>query len=196
MPETTPAIHPHHVKRSEIIDYQTYEDHREETRKKVLETKKHRRIHLGENLTFLFENHETIKYQILEIMRAEKIARESSIQEEIETYNNFLGSPGELACVLLIEIEAESDRKPLLESWMGLEKCIYMLDKSGNKIFAEHDPAQVGDRRLSAVQYLKFSLKKSPLAIGCTFGELSGEIKLSEEQKSALAEDLAATLIY
>ncbi len=86
-------------------------------------------------------------------MRAEKIARESSIQEEIETYNNFLGSPGELACVLLIEIEAESDRKPLLESWMGLEKCIYMLDESGNKIFAEHDPAQVGDRRLSAVQY-------------------------------------------
>ena len=82
MPETTPAIHPHHVKRSEIIDYQTYEDHREETRKKVLETKKHRRIHLGENLTFLFENHETIRYQILEIIRAEKIARESSIQEE------------------------------------------------------------------------------------------------------------------
>lgn len=194
MPETTPAIHPHHVKRSEIIDYQTYEDHREETRKKVLETKKHRRIHLGENLTFLFENHETIRYQILEIMRAEKIARESSIQEEIDTYNNFLGNSGELACVLLIEIEAESDRKPLLEKWMGLEKCIYILDENGNKIFAEHDASQVGDRRLSAVQYLKFVLDTSPVSIGCSFDQLSGEIELSEQQKNALSEDLEATL--
>ncbi len=194
MPETTPAIHPHHVKRSEIIDYQTYEDHREETRKKVLETKKHRRIHLGENLTFLFENHETIRYQILEIIRAEKIARESSIQEEIDTYNNFLGNSGELACVLLIEIEAESDRKPLLEKWMGLEKCIYILDENGNKIFAEHDASQVGDRRLSAVQYLKFVLDTSPVSIGCSFDQLSGEIELSEQQKNALSEDLEATL--
>ncbi len=194
MPETTPATHPHHVKRSEIIDYQTYEDHREELRKKVLETKKHRRIHLGENLTFLFENHETIRYQILEIMRAEKIARESSIQEEIDTYNNFLGNSGELACVLLIEIEAESDRKPLLEKWMGLEKCIYILDENGNKTFAEHDASQVGDRRLSAVQYLKFVLDTSPVSIGCSFDQLSGEIELSEQQKSALSEDLEATL--
>ena len=194
MPETTPAIHPHHVKRSEIIDYQTYEDHREETRKKVLETKKHRRIHLGENLTFLFENHETIRYQILEIIRAEKIARESSIQEEIDTYNNFLGNSGELACVLLIEIEAESDRKPLLEKWMGLEKCIYILDEKRNKIYAEHDASQVGDRRLSAVQYLKFVLDTSPVSIGCSFDQLSGEIELSEQQKNALSEDLEATL--
>ena len=194
MPETTPAIHPHHVKRSEIIDYQTYEDHREETRKKVLETKKHRRIHLGENLTFLFENHETIRYQILEIIRAEKIARESSIQEEIDTYNNFLGNSGELACVLLIEIEAESDRKPLLEKWMGLEKCIYILDENRNKVFAEHDASQVGDRRLSAVQYLKFVLDTSPVSIGCSFDQLSGEIELSEQQKNALSEDLEATL--
>ena len=194
MSKSTSTNHPHHVKRSEIIDYQTYEDHRAEIRQKVFETKKHRRIHLGENLTFLFENHETIRYQILEIIRAEKIARESSIQEEIDTYNNFLGNSGELACVLLIEIEAESDRKPLLEKWMGLEKCIYILDENGNKIFAEHDASQVGDRRLSAVQYLKFVLDTSPVSIGCSFDQLSGEIELSEQQKNALSEDLEATL--
>jgi hypothetical protein len=184
----------HHVKRSEIIDYQTYEDHRAEIRSKVFEIKKPRRIHLGENLTFLFENHETIRYQILEIMRAEKIARESAILEELSTYNNFLGKSGELACVLLIEIEAESDRKPLLESWMGLEKCIYLLDQKGNKIFAQHDSTQVGDRRLSAVQYLKFVIKEPPIAIGCTFDELAGETELTKEQRNALAEDLSATL--
>ena len=194
MTKTTFENHSHHVNRSEIIDYQTYEDHRAEIRREIFETKKHRRIHLGENLTLLFENHETIRYQILEIMRAEKIARESAIQEELNTYNNFLGKSGELACVLLIEIEAESDRKPLLESWMGLEKCIYLLDRKNNKIFAQHDPTQVGDRRLSAVQYLKFVIKEPPVALGCTFGELAGEVELTKEQRNALEEDLAATL--
>ncbi len=194
MNKTTLASSPHHVKRSEIFDYQTYEEHREDTKSKIFEIKKHRRVHLGENLTFLFENHETIKYQIQEIMRVEKIVKESAILEELNTYNSFLGNSGELACVLLIEIEEESDRKPLLENWMGMEKCIYILDEVGNKIFAEHDPTQVGDRRLSAVQYLKFVIKEPPIAIGCTFDELAGETELTKEQRNALAEDLSATL--
>ena len=194
MNKTTAAFSPHHVKRSEISDYQTYEENRGDTKSKIFEIKKHRRVHLGENLTFLFENHETIKYQIQEIMRVEKIVKESAILEELNTYNSFLGNSGELACVLLIEIEEESDRKPLLENWMGMEKCIYILDEVGNKIFAEHDPTQVGDRRLSAVQYLKFVIKEPPIAIGCTFDELAGETELTKEQRNALAEDLSATL--
>lgn len=194
MNEITTASSPHHVKRSEIFDYQTYEESRADTKSKIFEIKKHRRIHLGENLTFLFENHETIKYQIQEIMRVEKIVKESAILEELDTYNSFLGNSGELACVLLIEIEEESDRKPLLENWMGMEKCIYILDEVGNKIFAEHDISQVGDRRLSAVQYLKFPIEADPTAIGCTFSDLAGEAELTKEQKNALSEDLASTI--
>ena len=194
MNKTTATSSPHHVKRSEIFDYQTYEENRLDTKSKIFEIKKHRRVHLGENLTFLFENHETIKYQIQEIMRVEKIVKESAILEELNTYNSFLGNSGELACVLLIEIEEESDRKPLLENWMGMEKCIYILDEVGNRIFAEHDPTQVGDRRLSAVQYLKFVIKEPPIALGCTFDELAGEIELTKEQRNALAGDLSATL--
>ena len=193
MNEITYAHKPHHVNRSELSDYQTYEEHRQDIKREVFEVKKHRRIHLGENLTFLFENHATIRYQIQEIMRVEKIVKESAIQAELDTYNNFLGKSGELACVLLIEIEAESDRKPLLESWMGLEKCIYLLDQKGNKIFAQHDSTQVGDRRLSAVQYLNFATEEPAIALGCTFGDLAGEVELSKEQRNALASDLAAT---
>ena len=63
---------PHHVKREEIIDYQTYSETRDEIRKEVMRIKAPRRIHLGQYLTFLFENHETIKYQIQEITRTEK----------------------------------------------------------------------------------------------------------------------------
>ena len=81
---------PHHVKREEIIDYQTYSETRDEIRKEVMRIKAPRRIHLGQYLTFLFENHETIKYQIQEITRAEKVVRESSIQEELDVYNGLL----------------------------------------------------------------------------------------------------------
>ena len=69
-----------------------------------------------------------------------------------------------------------------------------LLDRKGNKIFAQHDPTQVGDRRLSAVQYLKFVIKEPPVALGCTFDELAGEVELTKEQRNALEEDLAATL--
>ncbi|HCV35106.1 MAG TPA: hypothetical protein DGF10_10635, partial [Acidimicrobiaceae bacterium] len=85
---------PHHLRRDEIVDWQTYSDDRDTLRTAVLEIKKPRRVHLGDHLTFLFENHETIRYQVQEIMRAERIVRESAIREEIATYNSMLGGPG------------------------------------------------------------------------------------------------------
>ena len=79
-----PAPAPHPVRREEVLDWQTYSDERDSTRATVMELKKSRRIHLGDNLTFLFENHATIWYQIQEIMRAERIVRESGIREELD----------------------------------------------------------------------------------------------------------------
>ena len=97
----------HHVRRDEIVDFQTYDDGREATRTGVMDLKRPRRIHVGEHLTFLFENHDTIRYQVQEMMRVEQIVREASIQQELATYNELLGGPGQLGCALLIEIEDE-----------------------------------------------------------------------------------------
>ena len=152
----TPA--PHHVRRDEILDWQTYADNRDAVRAEVMTVKAVRRIHLGEHLTFLFENHDTMRYQVHEIMRAERIVRETSIHEELETYNGMLGGPGQLGCALLIEIEDEAKRRPLLEAWLGLQECLYAETADGSRIYAEFDPTQVGRGRLSAVQYLNFSL--------------------------------------
>ena len=186
---------PHHVRREEIIDYQTYSETRDEIRKEVMRIKAPRRIHLGQYLTFLFENHETIKYQIQEITRAEKVVRESSIQEELDVYNGLLGNTGQLGCALLIEIAEESERRPLLTSWLGLQNHFYLVLTDGSRVYAEYDPAQVGDDRLSAVQYLTFTIDSPPIAIGCDFEQLSEEIALSDAQKDALAEDLLATQV-
>ena len=186
---------PHHVKREEIIDYQTYSEIRDEIRDEIMKIKTSRRIHLGQYLTFLFENHETIKYQIQEITRAERTVRESSIQEEIAVYNSLLGSKGQLGCALLIEIPEEKDRRPLLTAWLGLQEHFYLVLKDGSRVYAEYDPAQVGEDRLSAVQYLTFSLDSPPVGLGCDFENLNEEIDLSKEQMEALAEDLSATQV-
>ncbi|MCP3853324.1 MAG: DUF3501 family protein [Actinomycetia bacterium] len=180
------------IERSDIVDYQTYEDHREATRDRILEVKKVRRIHLGEYLTFLFENRETLAYQVQEIMRAEKIARESAIVHEIEVYNSMLGEPGDLGCALLIEIAEAADRKPFLIRWLGLEKTLYLGLADGSKVYASYDQGQVGDDRLSAVQYLRFSVGDgTPVAIGTDFEELEAEVELTPDQKAALVADLA-----
>jgi len=186
---------PHHVKREEIIDYQTYSEKREEIRDEVMKIKASRRIHLGKHLTFLFENHETIKYQIQEITRAERTVRESSIQEEIAVYNSLLGVKGQLGCALLIEISEEKERQPLLTAWLGLQEHFYLVLTDGSRVYAEYDPSQVGEDRLSAVQYLTFSLDSPPVGLGCDFESLNEEIELSKEQMEALAEDLSATQI-
>ena len=191
---SSPTPAPHHVRQEEILDWQTYTDDRDTTRAMVMRLKKSRRIHLGENLTFLFENHDTIWYQIQEIMRAERIVRESGIREELDGYNSMLGGPGQLGCALLIEIEDEATRRPLLEAWLGLQECLYAELADGTRIYAEFDPTQVGQDRLSAVQYLVFTLPEGPVRLGSDFATLELTVNLDDAQRAALAADLAATL--
>jgi hypothetical protein len=181
------------VERSDILDYQTYADRREDYRRHVLEEKAKRRIHVGEHLTFLFESTDTIKYQVQEMMRLEHIAREKDIVHEIDTYNQLLGGPGELGCTLLIEIEDAAERAPKLSAWVNLPQHLYIRLEDGSQVRAQWDQAQVGDTRLSSVQYLKFAIgQRSPAAIGCDHPELSAETTLSEQQRQTLRADLGA----
>lgn len=194
VPTVQGGSHPHHVRREEIVDYQTYEDIRGEIRSGAMAIKAPRRIHLGEHLTFLFENHDTVRYQIQEIMRAERIVREDAIAEELDTYNGMLGGSGQLGCALLIEIDDEDERRKVLTAWLGLQEHLYALDRDGNRSYAGFDPSQVGTDRLSAVQYLTFDLSGPPVALGCDFPGVLLEVNLDEAQRTALADDLAATL--
>ena len=178
------------VNRNEILDYMTYEEQRESIRGQVMQDKEIRRIHLGEYLTFLFENHDTIQYQIQEMMRIEKIVKESDIQHEIKTYNEILGEPGDLGCTLLIEINDKAVRDLKLKELMGLPETIYIVLVNGKKVYAQFDNSQVGEDRLSSVQYLRFAVGgHRPIAIGSEHEALNVEINLSTQQQKALASD-------
>ena len=179
------------VQRSEIVDYQTYGDRREAFRKTVLEIKRPRRVHVGEYLTFLFENTETIRYQIQEMLRVERIVRESDVQQEIDTYNAVLGDAGELGCCLLVEIDDKDERDRLLRQWRRLPDHLYLRLADDTKVRPRYDRAQVAEEKISSVQYLKFAAGTgTPGALGCDLPELTVEAALTEEQQAALLADL------
>jgi hypothetical protein len=181
------------VRREEIMDLATYERSRDEIRAGVLEAKRRRRVHAGGVLTFLFENAATVRYQIQEMVRAERLTREPDVQHELDTYNELLGARGELGCSLLIEIPEPAERDRRLREWLELPSHLYVKLGDGTKVRARFDPRQVGTDRLSSVQYLKFDVGgRTPVAVGSDLPQLAVESALDADQRAALAADLAS----
>jgi hypothetical protein len=181
------------VGRSEIMDYVTYEERRAAIREAAMKAKDERRVHVARYLTFLFENRETIRYQIQEMVRAERMVREADIAHEVETYNELIGEGGDLGCTLLIEVVDPEARADKLARWVALPQRLYAKLEDGTKVRARFDERQVGDARLSSVQYLKFPVGgRVPAAIGCDLDDpdVGGETVLSPAQRKALASDM------
>jgi hypothetical protein len=181
------------VERNEILDYVTYEEQRAPIREAVMRAKDARRVHVGPHLTFLFENHDTIRYQVLEMVRTERMVKDADIRHEVETYNELLGGKGELGCTLLIELDDPALRAVKLAEWLALPSHLYVKRADGQLARARFDARQVGDTRLSSVQYLKFDVgPEAPVAVGCDHPdpELKHETVLTPEQRAALQQDL------
>ena len=179
------------VTRQEILDFVTYEEQREKFRKKIMKIKKLRRVNVAGVLSFLFENTDTVRYQIQEMIRVEQIVKETDILHEINTYNELLGDFGELGCTLLIEIDDPDEREEKLTQWLDLPKHLYLSLEDESRIRASFDERQIGDARLSSVQYIKFNTGgKTPVGIGSDLPMLKVETALTAEQKKALTEDL------
>jgi len=179
------------VERKEVMDYVTYEEGRDTFREKIFAIKGPRRVHIGQYLTLLFENHETMRYQVQEMIRTERMVKEADIQHEIDTYNEVLGSDGEIGCTLLIEIDDRSVREQKLREWRDLPEKMYLLLEDGTRVFATFDERQRGEDRVSSVQYMKFDTGgKAPIAVGVDLPGLQEETRLNEEQRKALESDL------
>ena len=179
------------VRREEILDFVTYEEQRDEVRESTMKIKKVRRIDVGGVLSFLFENKDTVLYQIQEMIRVERIVKEKDIQYEIKTYNEILGKTGELGCTLLIEIDDPAARDDKLTTWLDLPMYLYLKLEDETLIRPTFDERQIGDGRLSSVQYIKFNTKGIvPNAIGSDHPLFKEETSLTTEQKKALSDDL------
>ncbi len=183
------------VGREEILNLQAYDGERDRMRREVLAAKAPRRVHVGGVLTFLFENADTVRYQVQEMVRVERLYREQEIGHELETYNELLGGPGELGCALLVEIDDPAERDRKLRAWVALPDHLYVRLPDGSRVRPTYDRRQVGEGRLSSVQYLKFDVRGvTPLAVGSDLPEFTAEAVLTSEQRVALEADLRSDL--
>lgn len=179
------------VERKDILDFVTYGERREAIRASAMAAKAVRRVHLGEHLTFLFENPETIRYQVQEMVRVEQMVREADIQHELDTYNALLGQDGELGCTLLIEIEAERDRDVLLRRWRGLPGHLFLVCADGERVPARFDQTQMSEEKLSSVQFLAFPVGgRVPSGLACDLPGLEGAMRFDDATRQALLSDL------
>jgi hypothetical protein len=143
---------------AEIKNLAEYELEREHWRPQVLALKEKRRVRVGDHLTFLFENHDTVRYQIQEMIRIERIVKPAEIAHEVETYNELIPGAGELSATLLIEYETPAERDLRLREMLGLEEHVWLVIGHLPPVKARFDTRQMSASRLSSVQYLKFSL--------------------------------------
>ncbi len=179
------------AKREDILSNAEYTMQREAIRLEVMRIKAERRIHVGQHLTFLFENRSTVRYQVQEMMRIEGLSDEADIQHELDTYNELLGDERELGCTLLIEIDDALQRDIVLRKWLDLPRHIYLKLDNGELTRAVFDERQVGEDRLSSVQYLKFACANGdPVAIGLDHPSLEICVELKDEERAALTADL------
>lgn len=149
---------------SEIKNIAEYEIERPEYRAKLIEVKARRRVRVGDHLTFLFENRDTVRYQVQEMMRIERIVKEHDIRHELETYNELIPGPGELSASLLIEYETPELRAVWLSALLGLEDHVWIEVPGVAPARARFDTRQISTDRISSVQYIKFSIGSEGVA--------------------------------
>ena len=187
---------------SEILDLVEYEKVREARRREVIELKRPRRVQVGRHLTFVFENRETMWFQIQEMVRAERLVDQAKIAEEVEVYNGLLPRAGELSATMFIEIDDASRIKPVLDRLLGIDTRDYIRMTVGPHVIvgdfgAGHSDEERG--KLSAVHFVRFALPPEARRVFAT-AEVAlvvdhpnerARTVLSDETKRSLLDDLA-----
>ena len=182
------------LQRAQMLDLAAYELIRAQVRANIVDVQRPRRIQLGTQLVFMFENTTTVWYQVQEILRAERIADEAAIQREIDAYNARLGDSGQLGCCVVVAIEDRMLRERRLREWLGLPAHVYLRCAGGATVRATFNRAQGDGHRIAAVQYLRFHVDDwQPIAVGCDLPGLVAETALSTAQREALEGDLHVT---
>lgn len=142
---------------SDILDLTAYERIREEFLEKTIQLKRPRRIHVGPSLCFVFENRDTVLFQIQEMTRAERSVKPEAIAEEVRVYNELIPGEHELSATLMIEIPDRDRIRSELDRLVGIDEHVF-LDVGGESVRAGFDEKQFEEDRISAVQYVRFPL--------------------------------------
>lgn len=170
-----------------ILSQAEYETQRQAFRQRIIALKKRRRISLGERVTMVFENRETIQFQIQEMIRVERIFDSQKIQEELDVYNALLPEQGELSATLFIEITEDEQIKPILDTFQNLDRDQTLAIHVGNQsVFAEFESGHSKEDKMSAVHFIRF--RPDPVWIAALQTETQPVMTLVQETHSSEAK--------
>jgi hypothetical protein len=145
----------------EIVPLERYARIRRAYREAVIEHKRHRRLPVGDKVTLLFEDRETLRFQIQEMLWIERISDRAKVQDEIDVYSELLPGRHELSATLMVEITDALHIRPELDRLVGVDEHVALvLGEAGDerRVRAHFDPKQAEEDRISAVQYIRFRL--------------------------------------
>ena len=191
------------ISRESLLTLEAYARDRKRFRARVLEHKKPRTVHLGEHLTLLFEDELTMRYQIQEMLRIEKIFEDAGIQEELDAYNPPVPDGRNWKAMLQVEYEDVEERKRALARLKGIEDRVWVQVDGQPRVhaIADEDLERENDEKTSAVHFLRFELipamiaalkSGAGLAIGVDHPEYAATLQpVPDATRKALLADLA-----
>ena len=188
------------IQKSDLLNIIDYEKQRDTYRSELIDYKKNRRFKLGPNILITFENSKTMKFQIQEMMRAERMVHDSQIEEELNVYNPLIPGGDELSATLFIEITDPEKIRPVLDSFIGLTEGVNVFfEIDGEKVVAEFEEGREKEDNISSVHYIRFPFTEeqknnfvknsSSISIYIDYGEYSHSIVLDDNMKNSLADD-------
>ena len=189
----------------DIVDQRAYERERPEFRDRIIALKKRRRVGVGPVVTLVFENHDTIRFQIQEMARAERMLRDEQIQTELDIYNPLIPGPGELSATLFIELTSEDQLREWLPKLVGIERSVeFIIGEGDGSTVVRCTPEEAHEAQLTreeitaSVHYVRFEFTpdqverfgSEPVMLAVNHPDYAEGAHLSEETKASLLEDL------
>jgi uncharacterized protein DUF3501 len=191
------------IKRESLLSLEAYARTRKEFRSRVIEHKKTRNVELGEHVTLLFEDELTIRYQVQEMLRIERIFEEAEIEGELDAYNPLIPDGHNLKATMLIEYPDPEERRVWLSRLKGIESRVWVAVAGHPRVFAvaDEDLERENEDKTSSVHFLRFELNDpmrialkagAALAAGVDHPQYKAETSaLALKTRDSLAADLA-----
>jgi hypothetical protein len=185
----------------DLLPLERYHKERPRMRAEVLAHKRHRQAPIGPNLTLYFEDRVTMRYQVQEMLRAERIFESEAIAEELGAYNPLIPDGTNLKATMMLEYPDVAERRVALERLKGVESCVYLEVGALGRVVAhaDEDLARSDETKTSAVHFLRFELDAAmraalksgaPLTLGVDHEHYRHELSASAEMRKSLAADL------
>ena len=189
----------------DIADLRAYEREREEFRAHVIALKKRRRVPIGPVVTMVFENRDTVRFQIQEMARVERLLSDEAIRAELDVYNPLIPDPGELAATLFIELTSEAELRQWLPKLVGIERSVELVMGEGPGAVtvrggpeAAHAAQLTREETTASVHYLHWALTPEqvdrfgagPVVVAVNHPGYAFGTTLGEETREELLADL------